>query len=219
MTSIVVFGAGGRAGRAVTSEAHRRGVRVTGVVRDPGRHPDLSADQVVRGDVLDPASVTSVVGGHDAVVHAVSPASGPQALAALGALDGSFYVSAAGALLAGLGEVGVRRLIVIGLFADLITGDGTPVLDDPARFPAELRPFARAHAAGLEHLRATPTPVDWLVLTPPARLSADAPRRGSYRTGGDAAEGLTLSYADLAIAVLDEIESPGHHRTRIAVFD
>jgi putative NADH-flavin reductase len=55
------------------------------------------------------------------------------------------------------------------------------------------------------------------MLTPPMTFAADGPRTGRYRTGGDAAIGEQLSYADFAVALLDEIEAPEHHRTRIAV--
>ncbi|MEV1206649.1 NmrA family NAD(P)-binding protein, partial [Microbispora rosea] len=36
--NIVIFGAGGRAGRQAVAEARRRGHRVTAVVRDPAGH-------------------------------------------------------------------------------------------------------------------------------------------------------------------------------------
>lgn len=216
MTSIVIFGAGGRAGRAITSEARSRGFQVTAVVREPARHPDLPA---VRGDVLDAGSVAALVKGHDAVVNAVSPASDPEALDRMGALDDNVYVTATDALLHGLSAVGVPRLILIGLFANLVDTDGRLLLDDPDRLPVRFRPFALAHTAGLDRLRTSGTDVDWLMLTPPAQLDQAAPRTGRYRTGGDTVEGLTLSYADLAVAVVDEIANPRHHRTRISVFD
>ncbi|MEU8659295.1 NAD(P)-dependent oxidoreductase [Actinoplanes philippinensis] len=216
MTSIVIFGAGGRAGRAVSAEAQRRGLQVTSVVRDPAEH--RLPGRVVRGDVLDPASVAALVAGHDAAVNAVSPASGPEALEKLGALDGKIYVTAADNLLDGLAAAGVPRLIVIGLFANLVDAGGNPLYDDPSVLPAQFRHFAVAHTAGLDRLRAVETPVDWLVLTPPAQL-LEGPRLGAYRTGGETGGGVTLSYADLAVAVVDEIETPRHHRTRISVFD
>ncbi|MDO3700167.1 NAD(P)H-binding protein [Micromonospora sp. C28SCA-DRY-2] len=218
MSSIAIFGAGGRAGRAVAAEARRRGHRVTSVVRDPDRHPDLTG--AVRGDVTDPRSVSAIVPDHDAVVHAVSPASGPAALATLD-LDPDFFAKAADALLHGLARGGVPRLVVIGLFANLTDAHGRLLLDDPAVFPVELRPFALAHTAGLDRLRAAGTTVDWLMLTPPVQLRVDGPRTGRYRIGGEVApdpESGQLSYADLAVAVVDEIETPRHHRSRVSVF-
>jgi hypothetical protein len=244
MAGIVVFGAGGRAGRAVTDEARGRGHRVTAVVRHPARYPELGADgvPVVRGDVTDPLSVAGIMGGQAAAVHAVSPFSGPEQ--GFDSLDPEFFVKAADALLAGLAGAGVRRLVAVGLFANLLGADGRPVMDDPAVLPPEIRPFALAHTAGLRRLREATegttgdggageggeredrtsegeSGVDWVMLTPPARLEHGAARTGRYRLGGETApDGAAhLSYADLAVAVLDEIETPTRHRTRASVFN
>ena len=214
MSEIVVFGAGGRAGRAITAEARARGHQVTAVVRDPDRYGDLDGVSVVRGDVTDGRGVSSIVRGHDAAVHAVSPFSGPQQ--GLADLDPAFFVKAADALL----ETRVPRLVLVGLFANLKGADGRLVMDDQSVLPAEIRPFAVAHTAGLERLRARDTAVDWLMLTPPARLAADAPRTGRYEIGGETASpSAHLSYADLAVAVVDEIETPRHHRTRVSIYN
>lgn len=220
MGGIVVFGAGGRAGRAVTAEARGRGLEVTAVVRDPARYPDLAAEgvTVVRGDVTDAGAVGAVARGRVAAVHAVSPFSGPEQ--GFDALDPGFFAKAADALLDGLAEAGVGRLVAVGLFADLLGTDGQPVMDDPVAFPAAIRPFALAHTAGLARLRAAGDGgVDWVVLTPGGGLEQDAPRTGRYRLGGERAPdgAQVLSYADLAVAVLDEIETPTRHRTRVSV--
>ncbi|GAB3808047.1 NAD(P)-dependent oxidoreductase [Micromonospora zhanjiangensis] len=222
MSGIAIFGAGGRAGRAITAEARARGHRVTAAVRNPPAADDLAAAgvSVVQADVTDPHSTFTISRDHDAVISAVSPASGPAALAALGRLDEQFFVKAVDALLTGMTRAGVRRLVVVGLFANLRNEDGQLILDDPAAFPEQLRPFALAHTAGLDRLRGAETTVDWLMLTPPANLDATAPRLGRYRIGGDTVprSGLVgLSYADLAVAVVDEIEHPRHHRTRVSV--
>ncbi|MEV6349628.1 NAD(P)H-binding protein [Actinoplanes sp. NPDC051851] len=166
------------------------------------RHPDLPA--AVRGDVTDPESVAGLVHGRDAAVNAVSPASGPEELARLD-LDPEFFSRAAGALLAS----GVPRLIAIGLFSNLPGAEAWPL-------PEEFQPFARAHTAGLDRLRAADTATDWVMLTPPPRLLLDSPRSGRYRVGDAAVDGV-LSDADLAVAVLDEIDKPTLHRTRVTV--
>jgi uncharacterized protein len=201
MTNIAVFGAGGRAGRAITAEALSRGHAVTAVVRDLARHPDLPA--AVRGDVTDAEEVAALVHGHDAAVNAVSPASGPEELARLD-LDPEFFVRAADALV----HSGVPRIVAIGLFANL---EGT----DP--LPEQFRAFAEAHAGGLARLRRSDT--DWVMLTPPAVLLEDSPRLDRYLLGGETAEPGILSYADLAVAVLDEIEKPTLHRAHATVFN
>lgn len=223
MSTVAIFGAAGRAGRAVTAEARRRAHQVTAVVRDPEKHRGLAAAGVkfVRGDVTDARAVSAIVAGHDAVVHAVSPASGPEALANLDHFDQAFFIHAADALLTSLAGAGVPRLVAIGLFANLRNDQGDLLLNDPAAFPAALRPFALAHTAGLDRLRTADTAVDWLMLTPPPGLRPDGERTGRYRIGGETLPpdaSPDLSYADLAVAVVDEIETPRHHRTRVSVF-
>jgi putative NADH-flavin reductase len=223
MSGIVIFGAGGRAGRAVTAEARERGHHVTAVVRDPDKYRDVAADgvRVVRGDVTDIQAISSIAPGHDAAVHAVSPFAGPEQ--GFAGLDPQFFVKAADALLHGLAEVRVPRLVLVGLFANLNDAHGRPVMDDPSVFPAEIRPFAVAHTAGLDRFRAAAdTAIDWLMLTPPALLESAGPRTGRYRIGGETVpQSATahLSYADLAVAVIDEIDTPRHHRTRVSVFN
>ncbi len=188
-------------------------------VRDPTRHQDLAADRVTlrQADVTDGSAVAGALHGADAAVHAVSPFSGPEQ--GFATLDPDFFVKAADVLLTGLTAAGGRRLVVIGLFATLPTRSGGLVMDDPAVFPPEIRPFAQAHLDGLTHLRAADTSIDWLMLTPPAGLSPALPRTGKYRIGAEEYldEG-TLSYADLAVAVVDEIERPAHRRVRLPVY-
>ncbi|MEU0484703.1 NAD(P)H-binding protein [Streptosporangium sp. NPDC006013] len=223
MSGIVIFGAGGRAGRAITAEARGRGHHVTAVVRDPDRYRDIQADgvHVVRGDVTDVAAISSIAPGHAAAVQAVSPFSGPEQ--GFAGLDPQFFVKAADALLHGLAEARVPRLVLVGLFANLHDAHGHLVMDDPSVFPAEIRPFALAHTAGLDRLRAAGnTTVDWLMLTPPALLESTGPRTGRYRIGGETvpqSASAQLSYADLAVAAIDEIDTPRHHRTRVSIFD
>ncbi|MYW42077.1 NAD(P)H-binding protein [Streptomyces sp. SID161] len=224
MSDIVVFGAGGRAGRAVTAEARGRGYGVTAVVRDPARYPDLRADgvTVVPGDVTDRGSVGAVAAGHAGAVHAVSPYSGPEQ--GFDALDPAFFVKAADALLDGLAEAGVGRLVAVGLGANLLGADGRPVMDDPLAFPPEIRPFALAHTAGLHRLRERGEGrVDWVMLTPAGHLEHGGDRTGRYHVGGERLPGGDrepwLSYADLAVALVDEIERPVRHRTRVSVFN
>ncbi|MEU1664830.1 NAD(P)H-binding protein [Streptomyces sparsogenes] len=213
MARIAVFGAGGRAGRLLVAEAAARGHQVTAVVRDPATYPDLAAGDVtvVAGDVTDPAGVAAAVAGHDAVISSIYRE---------GVDPTELYEGAARALLAGLGEAGVGRLVVVGLAATLETEPGVRVLDAPD-FPEAFRTFALGHAAGLEVLRSAPPEVDWLVVNPPMSFEPEGARTGRYRLFGGQLPpgGGRISYADLAIAVLDEIETPKHHRTQLAVAD
>lgn len=203
MGNIVVFGAGGRAGRRVVSEARERGHDVTAVVRRVD-----GAGEVV-GDVTDPASVARVVAGADVVINAAARMDVPAA---------EFFPAAARALVAGMAEAGVRRLVQIGMGTALLTDDGVAVYDTPG-FPAEYRDFSLGHAAGIDVLR--DSELEWVVLAPPPELLDNSgPRTGRYRLGGVQvlpASGQLLPYADLAVALVDEAETPKHHRELVAV--
>ncbi|MGC4946357.1 NAD(P)-dependent oxidoreductase [Streptomyces sp. DT224] len=212
MSRIVVFGAGGRAGRRAVAEAVERGHRVTAVVRDPAAYAGLGGPgvDVVAGDVTDAESVAAVAEGHDAAIGAAAPRDMPSA---------EFFVSAAHALLGGLERAGVPRLVLVGIGTTLEAAPGVMLHDTPG-FPEDARTFSLGHAAELDVLRAAETPVDWVVLAPPAVfLDDEADRTGRYRTGGNALlpDADFLSYADLAVALVDEIETPKHSRTLTAV--
>ncbi|MEU6927442.1 NAD(P)H-binding protein [Streptomyces sp. NPDC046631] len=212
---IVVFGAGGRAGRRAVAEAVARGHRVTAVVRDTDKYRDLAGDgvSVVAGDMTRADSVAEVAAGHDAAIGAAARVDMPSE---------EFYVGAAHALLDGLARAGVGRLVFLGIGSTLETAPGVAVHDAPGT-PEEHRAFSLGHAAALDVLRAAETDIDWLVVAPPpVFLDEDAPRTGTYRTGdhrvlppADGASG--FSYADLAVALIDEIDSPKHHRSLTAV--
>ncbi|MEO3742637.1 NAD(P)H-binding protein [Plantactinospora sp. B5E13] len=207
MGRIVVFGAGGRGGRAAVGEALRRGHQVTAVVRDPARHPDLTTGNVriVTGDVTSADDVARIAAGHDAVISSVyDPAVAPDV----------FFTTAARALLTGLARAGVPRLLVVGLASVLPTVDGTPLMDTPG-YPQEYRFFSLGHAAGMDVLRAADDP-DWLVLSPAGDFDHGGSRTGRYRTAPAEASS-RVSYADFAIALLDEIETPTRHRTHVGV--
>jgi putative NADH-flavin reductase len=201
MTSVVVFGAGGRAGRRLTAEARSRGFAVTAVVRDPARYPDL--EDAVAGDVTSADLVESAAKGHDVAISAVYTADlDPQAL----------YGDGTRELLAGLERAGVARLLVIGL-ATTLEGEDGKRLFEAGDFPEAYVPFSLGRAAELDVLRDYDGPVDWVVFTPPMEF-VDAGSTGRYQMKS---LGGPLTYGDMAIAVLDEVASPRHHRAQLAV--
>ncbi|MCX4745228.1 NAD(P)H-binding protein [Kitasatospora sp. NBC_01287] len=215
MSRIVVFGAGGNAGRRAVARAVARGHQVTAVVRVPAEYPELTGPgvSVVAGDVTDPASVAAVSAGADAAISAAYRADVPSV---------EFFPAAARALLAGLARAGVPRLVAVGVGTVLEAEPGVPVHDTPG-FPAEAREFSLGHAAELALLGAAGPELDWVVLAPPpAYLDAEGAGTGRYRTGGSSvlpasADAPLFAYADLAVALVDEVEAPAHHRALVAV--
>ncbi|MBT2443747.1 NAD(P)H-binding protein [Streptomyces sp. ISL-36] len=212
MNDIIIFGAGGRVGRAAVAEAAARGHRVTAVVRDPAAHLDLAGVSVtlIQGDVTDAASVAALAAGHTAALNASARMDIPSE---------EHFTAAAKALVAGLSEAGVRRLLTLGIATTLESEPGVRLMDAP-EFPAAWRAFAQGHVAEFELLTAEAGPeLDWLMVVPPLDLAPEAKVTGGYRTAvGTVIDGPgRIAHADLARALLDEIEHPRHSRVQLAV--
>ncbi|MFD8209424.1 NAD(P)-dependent oxidoreductase [Streptomyces sp. NPDC059695] len=210
--NIVIFGAGGRVGRAAVAEAVARGHRVTAVVRDPAAYRDLEGAGValVRGDATDAASVAALAAGHDAAVNAAVRLDVPSV---------DFFTAAARAMVSGLTEAGVGRLLTLGIATTLETAPGVRLMDAPD-FPEAWRTFSQGHVAEFELLTAEAgAGLDWLMVVPGMDLNAEAARTGGYRTAvGTVIDGPgRIAHADLALALLDEIERPRHSRVQLAV--
>jgi uncharacterized protein len=203
--NIVVFGAGGRAGRQVVAEAYRRGHQITAVVRDPARHGDLTDARVLAGDVTDETSVAQVAAGHDAAISAAVDLAVPPR---------DFFTASSRALATGLAKAGVRRLVVVGLASIMPGASGAPLMDEPG-YPNEYRSFYLGHAAGLDELRACD--LDWAYVAPAGDFDHDGTPTGGYRLAEHGEAASRITYADFAIALLDEIEAPRHHRAALSV--
>lgn len=206
---IVVFGAGGRAGRQAVAEARRRGHRVTAVVRDPARYgEDLPGVRVVAGDVTDPADVARAAAGRDAAISAAVD---------LSAAPHDFFTGAARALTAGLAEAGTERLLVVGLASVLPGASGALLMDEPG-YPNEYRPFYLGHLSGLDALRSAGDRLDWVYLAPAGDFDHGGTPTGRYRVAAHADRDARITYADLAVALVDEAaDAPRHHRAAVAV--
>jgi putative NADH-flavin reductase len=116
------------------------------------------------------------------------------------------------------------RLGVVGGAASLDVAEGGPRLIDTPEFPDAFKPEAGSAASTLDALRADTTGVDWFFVSPAQEFGSYVPGepRGAYRVGGDVllrdeAGRSHISGADYALAFVDEIDQPKHHRTRFTV--
>lgn len=164
----------------------------------PGAHAEL-----VAADVTDAAAVARLAAGHDAAV------------ADLAADPAEFFPAAAHALVDGPGRAGVRRLVYVGLASILPTTQGQLLMDTPG-YPQEYRAFYLGHAAGNAVLLAADPALDWVVLSPAGDFDHSGARSGRY-TAVAADAGSRVTYPDLAVAVLDEIDTPVRHRTHVGI--
>jgi len=214
---LVLFGANGSAGSCIAQEALSRGHQVSAVVRDSSRftmrHERLT---VVVGNVCDPMSVAEIVKGHDAVISAA----GPGAAIANDPTQAPMVVQAAHALIEGLKQAGVCRLIVVGGAGSLEVAPGVQLVDTP-NFPEQYRPASLAHRESLKVFQQSD--LDWTFFSPAAEFESDE-RRGVFQIGGnqllmDAAGRSRISVQDFAIALLDEVENPQFiHRQMTAAY-
>lgn len=211
---IVLFGGTGNVGQRVAREALERGHEVVAVVRDPSRSqaPDPRV-RLVQGDATDPASVASVVQGADAVVSAISPRPGTTGTA-------PSLVDAARALIAGLREAGVKRLVVVGGAGSLEVAPGVMLLDAPG-FPEAYMAEAIEGRDALAVFRAEADGLDWTFLSPAAEIFPGE-RTGRYRTTidqflADEQGRSAITFEDYAVALVDELEQGQHVGRRFGV--
>ena len=214
---VALIGASGFVGSRVLAEALQRGHSVTAIVRHPEKvaaHARLAVHAV---DVLKVDELAKSLAGHDVVVSSFNPERGSHAPDIY-----ERHVAGHKAIIAAVKKSGVTRFIAVGGAASLRTASGQEYLDSP-EFPADYAPF-KAGIRGtreLYYLLQKEPHLDWVFLSPSVRLTPGT-RTGHYRIGKDHvlydAQGVSaISLEDYAVALLDELEQPQHHRERFTV--
>ena len=210
---IALIGATGFVGAAVLTELLSRGHQVTALARTPAKLASQAGLTVVAADVLDPQQVAKAVAGTEAIISAYNPGWTEPKIYDL-------FLQGSQAILDGAKQAGVKRVLAVGGAGSLFVAPGLQLVDTPP-FPAEYKQGALAARELLNRLYKE-TALDWTFLSPPIAL-APGERSGKYRVGadellpgvGDAPAG--ISVADLAVAIVDEIEAPKHVQKRFTV--
>lgn len=204
---LAVIGANGKAGKLIVKEAVNRGLDVTAVVRGDNT---TVAQEVLKKDLFDLTAAD--LKGFDVVIDAFgawTEETLPQHSTSLKHLCD---------ILSGTDT----RLIVVGGAGSLyVNPEHTVCVADSPDFPDVFKPLAAAMAKALGELRARKD-VKWTYISPAGDFRADGARTGKYILGG---EELTLnskgesmiSYADYAIAMVDEAVNGGNIQKRISV--
>lgn len=207
MMKIAVVCANGKAGQLITKEALQRGLDVTAIVRGENRS---AAPRSVNRDILDIKAED--LKGFDAVVDAF----GAWTQDTLPLHSVSLKV-----LCDALSGTDTRLLVVGGAGSLYVNPEHTACVADGPDFPDPFKPLAAAMAKALSELRQRKD-VKWTYISPAGDFQAEGERSGEYILGG---EELTLnekgesmiSYADYAVAMVDEIVKGGHIQERISV--
>lgn len=204
---IAVICANGKAGKLIVKEAVNRGLDVTAVVRGENQ---TVAKKVLKKDLFQLTAAD--VEGFDVVVDAfgawtedVLPQHSTSLRHLCDILSGS----------------NTRLLVVGGAGSLYVNPEHTVQVMDTPGFPDIFKPLAAAQGKALEELR-TRNDVKWTFISPAGDFRADGERTGKYILGG---EELTLnskgesviSYADYAIAMIDEAIDGNNIQKRISV--
>lgn len=200
---VAVIGASGKGGSEIVKELVSRGHDVVAIARNADKLPNGPGITSKQGDASNADEIAGLIDGVDAVISAVH-----------------FNIPAS-TFLAAVNKAGVNRLLVMGGAASLNNADGVRLYDSPG-FPENIKPFVKPAIDFLDDLKREKD-VDWTFFSP-AMTIFEGPRQGpgSFRLGKDelvtdAAGESKISYADYAIAMVDELEQHQHSRSRFTV--
>ncbi|WP_321386509.1 NAD(P)-dependent oxidoreductase [uncultured Enterococcus sp.] len=204
---IAVVAANGKAGTLIVEEAVARGHEVTAVVRHENK--TKAQNQLVK-DLYD--LTKEDLQDFDVVVDA------------FGIFDPDKldeHQTSLKHLADSLSGTATRLLVVGGAGSLYVNPEHTVKLMDTPDFPDAFKGLASNMGKALEALKARDD-VNWIYISPAADFQADGEKTGSYQVAG---EELTMnskgesiiSYADYAIAMVDEIENGEHSKERISV--
>ena len=204
---IAVVCANGKAGQLIVKEAVDRGLDVTAFVR--GENKSAASKAVIKDlfvitkDDLEP---------FDAVIDA----------AGAWTPDTVHIVPDAVKFLAELLRGTDTRLLVVGGAGSLfVDKEHTKTVFDVTPFPEAAIPVVKAHQLALDELRKYDD-VKWTYISPAGDFQADGERTGKYLLGGEelilsSSGESVISYADYAIAMIDEVVNGCHIKQRIGV--
>jgi putative NADH-flavin reductase len=206
MSTIVVLGAGGKAGQLVVAEAARRRHLVRAVVRSlPVESRLRDGVDLVVGDATSKDDLASLLAGTDAVIVTV------------GAPGRDVYREVARVLTDAVARLPEPRpyIVHMGGGSTLRMPDGSTYLEQPG-FPDAYRDPAEGQKTAFEYYRSSaPAGVQWTYFSPPPHHLVAGEATGRYRLGddepvnGDDGEA-RLSYGDLAVVLVDEAETRAH---------
>lgn len=205
---IAIIGASGKAGSLILNEAVSRGHEVTAIVRDASKLNNRNV-AVIEKTIFDLTS--DDVNKFEVVVNAFGAPLGEE----------QAHVDAGHALIEALKGTNTRAIIVGGAGSLYVDENKTVKVMDTPDFPDIFIPTAKGQGRNLQELQKTST-ITWTFISPSALFDAEGKRTGSYQSGKDNllvnSKGESyISYADYAIAVLDEIENPKHINGRFTV--
>jgi putative NADH-flavin reductase len=206
--NVVVYGATGNSGSEIVKELLARGHKVTGVARNIEKlkgQPNVTAKT---DDLSNVSAVAEVIKGADVVVSAYQPPDD----------NTDKLIDVTKLQIEAVKKAGVPRLLVVGGAGQLEVAPGVTLIKS-GHLPEAYMPIAVSHEKAAAVLKASD--INWTYLAPAAYF-VPGERTGKFRLGTkelvtDAKGESKISFADYAIALVDEIEKPKHERALFSV--
>ena len=214
MKKTALIGASGFVGSAILNELLARGYKVEALVRNPEKitveNPNLTVKKV---DVADEKALAEDLKGYDTVISAYNP----------GWTNSNIYSETLQnypRIVEAAKEAGVKRLLIVGGAGTLFCAPGLRVVDSGV-IPAEIMDGVKSLGKFYLEILTKENGIDWVFFSP-AGAFVDGARTGEYRLGKDDLivddKGKsTISAADYAKAMVDELEVPAHHKERFTI--
>ena len=204
---IAIIGANGKSGVNLVNEALKQDYDVTAIVRN--KEYKNGGVKVVYKDIFELTKAD--LAGFDAVISAFA-AWTPETFA---------LHKKVAAHLVNLLEGTSTRLIVVGGAGTLFVDDKGTMLMDTPDFPAAYMGVAKATAESYFELKGS-TNVLWTYVSPAGDYDANGARTGKYVLGVDdlilnSKNESYISYADLALAIIDELKNKKFMQKRFTV--
>ena len=194
---IAIIGANGKSGANLVNEALKQGYDVTAIVRN--KEYKNESVKVVYKDIFELTKAD--LAGFDAVISA---------FAAWSEETFPLHKKVATHLVNLLEGTNTRLIVVGGAGTLFVDSKGTMVMDTPD-FPTAYMGVAKATAESYFELKGS-TNVLWTYVSPAGDYDANGARTGKYVLGGDnlilnSKNESYISYADLALAIIDELKN------------
>lgn len=214
MKNVALIGASGFVGSAILNELLNRGHKVTAIVRNPEKVKAVSERlEVVKADVSDTESLIRACKGKDAVISAYNP----------GWANPDIYEETLRnypLILESVKRSGTGRLLCVGGAGTLFCAPGLRVVDSGA-IPEAIMGGVKSLGEFYLNTLSKEDDIDWVFFSPAGSLEPGK-RTGVFRLGKDDlivdSEGKSrISVEDYAVAMVDEVEVPAHHKERFTI--
>ena len=191
------MGTNGKSGANLVNEALKQGYDVTAIVRN--KEYKNESVKVVYKDIFELTKAD--LAGFDAVISA---------FAAWSEETFPLHKKVAAHLVNLLEGTSTRLIVALGAGTLFVDSNGT-MLMDTLDFPAAYMGVAKATAESYFELKGS-TNVLWTYVSPAGDYDANGARTGKYVLGGDdlilnSKNESYISYADLALAIIDELKN------------